>query len=181
MTFWETVLISGCVSLDTFAAALAIGLATLRMSPRQICLATAALTLPSVVILLVSQSIAWHWLPADRIWTQSEHTSIALFWIGLAMIIGPDRKSTPSATETNWLPLLILGGVSSFDVGMFGLTMGKEQSHSTSLLILIPAFTLLFVLTGLLLGSKLNTHTGRYAEIAGGSLLIGMAQNGLLW
>jgi putative Mn2+ efflux pump MntP len=56
------------------------------------------------------------------------------------------------------------------------MDMGMEGVTFLAAVVLVPAFTATFVLAGLLLGSRLSQRTGRYATLAGGSLLIGIAQ-----
>lgn len=175
MNTWETLAVAFGVSLDAFAIALAIGLASPRMTWKKTGQFAAALIIPSMGMAIGSHTAASYCLPHH--WCL-EHwsTPLALGWIGTAMIFGQHREPMTAGIPTSWRSVIVLGLIASLDVGFAGVAMGIEEGTSTAAVCVVPALTVLFVLTGLLLGSRLSDRTGRYAEITGGSLLIGIAQ-----
>ncbi len=77
---------------------------------------------------------------------------------------------------TTWLSLFTLGCLTSLDVGVAALAMGTKGRSAAASIVFVSVFTATAVATGLILGSRLNQAAGRYAEITGGSLLVGIAE-----
>ena len=106
-----------------------------------------------------------------------------LLYIGVSMLVEGIRGEVPRRNLNGWRNVLIGGVATSLDALGIGIAQSMEDVSWSSFL---PLFVSVFVVTALTVviglrgGSAIGTRFGRWAEVAGGIVLIGIGISFLL-
>ena len=134
--------------------------------------------IPALVLSAVSQWVGHVFLSevaAVKDWV----SPVVLTWIGSVMIAGSNSRENRSIfalATSSTKSLILLGLAANADVAATGMVIGVRADTTWPAVLTIPTATAVMSLIGLRLGSRLHERAGRYAEIAGGSLLFGYAE-----
>ena len=102
---------------------------------------------------------------------------LLLIYVGASMLIEAIRNSEQARDLNGWRNIIIGGIATSIDALAVGGARSLEGGDRTALLSLfvsVFAVTLISVIAGILSGNALGRNFGRYSEIAGGTILLGM-------
>ena len=171
MIFATLVLLSLGLAMDAFAAAVAHGAsarpsrsAALRMS-FAFGLAQAVMPLLGwtlgMAFAAVMQSVA-HWI-----------AFLLLGILGLRMIREGFDRGMPSKDLAIW-PLLVMAVATSIDAAVAGITLPSFGAPILLACLVIGLTTSLMTYPGVFLGALMGTRVGKWAEVLGGLILIGL-------
>ncbi len=174
----ETGLMAIGVSLDVFALALTLGMSHSKWSAIELGKAVLAMTLPTTLVLIIAHT-AGHQLLMDSSMARSWLAPLALAWIGCAMIAGstsPDEITISGPMPRDGIPLILMGFAASLDAGAAGLAMGRHETSMIAGTACLGISTGILSVIGLWAGTAIHRVSPRFAEIIGGTLLVGLAE-----
>ena len=102
---------------------------------------------------------------------------LLLVYVGASMLIEAIKNNEEAKDLNGWRNIIIGGIATSIDalaVGGARSLEGGDRAGMLSLFISVFIVTLVSVLAGILSGNALGRSFGRWAEITGGTVLLGM-------
>ncbi|PPA69628.1 manganese efflux pump MntP family protein [Jeotgalibacillus proteolyticus] len=109
--------------------------------------------------------------------------SHTISWVGIALLVAVGLQMIRSGMVGRTVPVMIMTWVRwvvfalgvSVDSLSVGVTLGTNQSETWIAVLLFGFFASVMTLIGLQIGQVLKHTVGRYSEVIGGSILIGIA------
>ncbi|KIL43316.1 manganese efflux pump MntP [Jeotgalibacillus campisalis] len=109
--------------------------------------------------------------------------SHTISWVGVALLVAVGLQMIRSGMVGRTVPVMMMSWVRwivfafgvSVDSLSVGITLGTNQSETWIAVILFGFFASIMTLIGLQIGQVLKATVGRYSEVIGGSILIGIA------
>jgi putative Mn2+ efflux pump MntP len=172
----ETLLLAVGLGMDTFAVG--IGSGTVFQAPvrRSVFRLSFHFGLFQTLLFLAGYfagSGIVHWIEA---WDHYLALGLLCF-VGLRMIregFSEEDAEAPRADPSRGWRLVILSVATSIDALAVGLSFGVLEREALASAILIGAASCVMTLFGIFLGRRLQARFGRYAEILGGLILVGI-------
>ena len=176
MFWWESILIAVSLCADCFAVSLCSGVTLRSVRWRDVLGVALAFAVIQAGLLLAG------WAFGSLLVGFVERVShwigfLLLLYVGGSMLLEGIRGQEEVRDLSNWRNVLLGGVATSIDA----LAVGAAQSMGDvswqgflPLLLSVFVVTALSVIAGLRSGSAIGTRFGRWAEIAGGLVLIGI-------
>jgi len=183
MSFYAVIILAFGMSMDAFAAAIGKGAALHRPSFREV----VRTGLIFGVIEAITPVIGWAiGLAASKFIMNWDHwiAFTLLFVLGVRMIIEGIRKKADEsevAPQRHGFWLLVTTAIAtSLDAMAVGVGLAFLQVNIVLTALAIGAATTLMAASGMMLGRFLGTKIGKWAEILGGLVLIGIGSSILI-
>ncbi|WP_075182504.1 manganese efflux pump MntP [Pantoea sp. 1.19] len=177
MTFYATLILAFGMSMDAFAAAIGKGAALHRPSVKEALRTGIIFGCIEAITPLIGWGIG---LAASQFVMQWDHwvAFTLLFVLGVRMIVEGFRKDDSEPAEAPrrhgfWL-LATTAVATSLDAMAVGVGLAFLQVNIVTTALTIGAATTLMAAAGILLGRFLGAAVGKWAEIVGGVVLIGI-------
>ena len=182
MSIWESILVAVSLCADCFAVSLCSGVTLRSVRWRPVLGVALAFAVIQAGLLLAGWAFGWlfvgfvervsHWIGF-----------LLLLYVGGSMLLEGIRGDEEVRNLDGWRNVLLGGLATSIDALAVGVAQSMEGSDWRAflpLLVSVFAVTALSVVAGLRGGRALGTRFGRWAEIAGGLVLIGIGVSFLL-
>ncbi|PKH23769.1 hypothetical protein CIG19_10115 [Enterobacterales bacterium CwR94] len=177
MTFYATLILAFGMSMDAFAAAIGKGAALHRPSIKEALRTGIIFGCIEAITPLIGWAIG---LAASQYIVQWDHwvAFTLLFILGARMIMEGVKKEAQEPEEAPrrhgfWL-LVMTAIATSLDAMAVGVGLAFLQVNIVTTALTIGAATTIMAASGILLGRFLGAAVGKWAEILGGVVLIGI-------
>lgn len=174
--WWEAILIAVSLCADCFAVTLCSSVTVKKLRPGNVIFVAVSFAIIQAGLLLAGWGFGSLLAPLV---IKISHTIgfILLLYVGGSMLLEGIRGDD-EARDLNGLRNVVIGGVAtSIDalaIGVADSLDGKSFTDFVPLLVSVFAVTALSAVAGMCLGKVIGAKTGRFAEIAGGLVLIGI-------
>ncbi len=176
MDLLSILLIAVSLSLDCFAVAVAGSISMRQVSHRQVLRIAAAFGLFQVGMLVIGWQVGH--AVVDIIETFAHWAAFGLLaLVGARMIkesLESDEDDRPGTDITKGFALLSLSVATSIDSLAVGLSLAFLESRLLIAAIAIGSVAFLFTAGGFYFGKRIGSLFGRWAEVVGGVVLIGL-------
>ena len=182
MSIWESILVAVSLCADCFAVSLCSGVTLRSVRWRPVLGVALAFAVIQAGLLLAGWAFGWlfvgfvervsHWIGF-----------LLLLYVGGSMVLEGIRGGEEVRDLSSWRNVLLGGLATSIDALAVGAAESMEGTlwpGFLPLLLSVFAVTALSVVVGLRGGSAIGSRLGRWAEIAGGVVLIGIGLSVLL-
>lgn len=177
MTILESIITAVCLCADCFSVSLCSSV-TLKQKPGAAQLAKISLSFA----VIQSGLLLLGWLCGSLlagIAGKIAHIigGLLLVYVGASMLIEAIKNDVQAKDLNGWRNIIIGGIATSIDalaVGGARSLEGGDRDGMLSLFISVFIVTLVSVIAGILSGNALGRNFGRWAEITGGTVLLGM-------
>lgn len=172
----ETILIAVGLGMDTFAVGVGSGTVFQPPMKRSVFRLSFHFGLFQALLFLAGYFAGAgivHWIEA---WDHYLALALLLF-VGLRMIwegLSPNEERENRPDPSRGWSLVMLSVATSIDALAVGLSFGVLAREVLTPAVLIGVTSCAMTLAGILLGRRLQAHFGRYAEVLGGLILIGI-------
>jgi putative Mn2+ efflux pump MntP len=176
MDLLSILLIAVSLSLDCFAVAVAGSISMREVSHRQVLRVSLAFGLFQAGMLIIGWQVGH--AVVDIIETFAHWLAFGLLaLVGARMIkesLESEEDERPATDITRGLALLSLSIATSIDSLAVGLSLGFLESRLPVAAITIGSVAFLFTAGGFYFGRRIGSLLGRWAEVVGGVVLIGL-------
>ena len=176
MDLLSILLIAISLSLDCFAVAVAGSISMPRVSRRQVLRVATAFGLFQAGMLVIGWQVGQ--AVVDIIATFAHWVAFGLLaLVGARMIkesLESDEDDRPETDITRGFALLSLSVATSIDSLAVGLSLGFLESRLLVAAVAIGSVAFLFTAVGFYFGRRIGSLFGRWAEVLGGAVLIGL-------
>ena len=182
MGIWEAILVAVSLRADCFAVSLCSGVTLRDVSWKRVLGVALAFAVIQAGLLAVGWAFGYLFVGlVERI----SHiiAFLMLLYVGGSMLIEGIRGKEEARNLDGWRNVLVGGVATSIDALAVGVAQSMEDvsfSGFLPLLLSVFAVTALSVVAGLKGGSAIGVRFGRWAEIAGGLVLIGIGVSVLI-
>jgi putative Mn2+ efflux pump MntP len=170
---FSIILIAVGLSMDSFAVAISNGLTIINLDKKKSLIIAVSLA----VFQAVMPFIGWFaGLKVEKYIEEFDHWIAfgLLLFIGLKMIVEAFYENEDNKSELNFLRLIAQSIATSIDALAVGISFAILKMEILIPVFIIGVVTFIFSLLGLQLGKFLGKKFGKYVEIFGGLVLIGI-------
>ena len=182
MGIWEAILLAASLCADCLAVSLCSGVTLRSVRWREILGVAFAFAVIQAGLLLIGWAFGYLFVGLVE---KISHVIafLMLLYVGGSMLIEGIRGKEEARNLDGWRNVLVGGVATSIDALAVGVAQSMEDvsfSGFPPLLLSVFAVTALSVVAGLKGGSAIGVRFGRWAEIIGGLVLIGIGVSVLL-
>lgn len=167
----EIFLIAVGLSMDAVAVSIAKGLSLPKIKFQHACLAGIYFGGFQALMPLIGYFLGSHFREAIESYDHWIAFAMLVF-IGINMIRESFGKAEKISSDFSIIPMLALALATSIDALVVGISFAILQAKILSSILIIGITTFVLSAMGVSLGSKLGSHSKKYAERLGGAILI---------